>query len=214
MKIYFDGGSWCYGSELLNRDESRFSKIVCNKLGAEEYNISQPGGSNAMMERHLLVDHKNIKEFDLVIIQMVYPDRNEYYDRYKKKFEPNANFGGRTSLVTPREKIMVSDKKEVIDLTKKAWLDYYKYIYEDEYGIEYEEMHATAIRSYCKCNNVPLILGTMKKKQRFTKFKTKYDLYFNSPDNRVPRASNNHPNEEGHAIHAQMILDYINGLSL
>ena len=84
MKIYFDGGSWCYGSELLDRNKSRYSKIVCDKLGAEEYNISQPGGSNAMMERHLLVDHKNIKEFDLVIIQMVYPDRTEYYDRYKK----------------------------------------------------------------------------------------------------------------------------------
>ena len=131
---------------------------------------------------------------------MVYPERTEYYDRYDKRFLPNAQFGGKRCLVSPGKKI-VDEYKNEIDLTKKAWLDYYKHIYEDEYGLAYDEMHATAIRSYCKSHGVPLILCTIKKKE---KCKTKYDIYCAD----VPKHENGHPTEQGHAIHAQMILDY------
>ena len=196
MKIYFDGGSWCWGSELEQPFISRYSKIISDKLGAEEYNISRRGGSNTMMERQLLVNHKNIKEFDLAIIQMVYPRRNEYYSREKKFFVPNAEFKGRyDNLIVKNEK----------DLIRKAWLNFYKYIYEDEYGFAYEEMHATAIRSFCKLNGVPLILCTTKKKH---KCQTKYDIYCHD----VPKAKNGHPNEEGHVLHALMMLDFYENL--
>ncbi len=210
MKIYFDGCSWTEGAELKDPHQSRYSKIICDKLGAEEYNISKSGAGNDRMVRQLLVDHKNISEFDLVIIQLTYPERHEYYDKQKKKFVSNTNWKdvARLSLeqlrtVTyskERRKLLLENAK--LDPKDKAWLDYYKYIYEEEYGDAYEDMNATAIRSYCKANNVPLILATVKKKRNS---KLSYDVYCGD----VPRAGGGHPNEEGHAIHAQQILELI-----
>ena len=35
MKIYFDGGSWCWGSELEDPTQSRYSKIICDHYGID-----------------------------------------------------------------------------------------------------------------------------------------------------------------------------------
>lgn len=210
MKIYFDGCSWCWGAELKDPYQSRFSKIICDKLGAEEYNISKSGAGNDRMVRQLLVDHKNISEFDLVIIQLTYPERHEYYSKKRKKFVSNTNWKdvARLSLEQLRTVTYSKQRKKLLlenaelDPIDKAWLDYYRYIYEEEYGDAYEDMNATAIRSYCKANNVPLILATVKRKKNS---KLSYDVYCGD----VPRATGGHPNEEGHAIHAQQILELI-----
>ena len=92
MKIYFDGGSWTWGAELEDPYNSRYSKIVSDKLGAEEYNISKKGASNFRIVRQLLVDHKNISEFDLVVIKLTIPSRMEYYDKSFKKFKDCTNW--------------------------------------------------------------------------------------------------------------------------
>ena len=55
MKIYFDGCSWTWGAELKDPYQSRYSKIISDKLGAEEYNISKCGASNNRITRQLLV---------------------------------------------------------------------------------------------------------------------------------------------------------------
>ena len=210
MKIYFDGCSWCWGAELKDPQQSRYSRIICDKLGAEEYNIAKCGASNNRITRQLLVDHKNINEFDLVIIQLTYPQREEYYDKRKKKFKDCTNWSQVAKLslsdlpkvtwVTDlRDKILNNTELDPID---KAWLDYYRHVYQDEYGDAYEDMNMTAIRSYCKANSVPLILATTKKKKHS---KLSYDVFCGD----VPRASGDHPNEEGHAINAQQILELI-----
>ena len=182
MKIYFDGGSWTWGAELKDPYQSRYSKIVSDKLGAEEYNISKPGASNARMVRRLLVDHKDLSEFDLVVVQMTYPQRMEYYDKDMKKFLQNRNWSktAKLSINQLREVRWCKDQRKlllnntVLDNKDKAWLDYYRYIYEDEYGDTYDDMYATAIRSYCKAKSVPLILSTIKKKKNC---KLTYDVY-------------------------------------
>ena len=210
MKIYFDGCSWTWGAELKDPYQSRYSKIVSDKLGAEEYNISKPGASNSRMVRQLLVDHKDLSEFDLVVIQMTYPQRMEYYDKDMRKFVQNRNWSqtAKLSINQLREVRWCKDQRKlllnnaVLDNKDKAWLDYYRYIYEDEYGDTYDDMYATAIRSYCKANSVPLILATTKKKKHS---KLSYDVYCGD----VPRASGGHPNEEGHSIQAQQILELI-----
>ena len=212
MKIYFDGGSWCWGSELEDPTQSRYSKIICDHYGIDEYNISKRGACNSRLTRQLLVDHKNIKEFDLVIIQLTYPQRQEYYDKEKKKFVNNRNWVDVARI--PLEELRIPHlhrwnpdrRKAILENTElnpvdKAWLDYYKYVYEDEYGDAYEDMHATAIRSYCKANNVPLILATIKNKR---KSKLVYDIYCGD----VPRHSKGHPTKEGHAIHAKQMIDF------
>ena len=210
MKIYFDGCSWTWGAELKDPFQSRYSKIICDELKAEEYNISKRGASNNRITRQLLVDHKNINEFDLVIIQLTYPQREEYYDKRDKKFKDCTNWSqvAKFSLLELskvtwckklRDKIINNTELDPID---KAWLDYYRYVYEDEYGDAYEDMNATAIRSYCKANSVPLILTTTKKKKHS---RLTYDVCCGD----VPRASGGHPNEEGHAINAKQILELL-----
>ena len=212
MKIYFEGGSWCWGSELEDPTQSRDSNLKCDHYGIDEYNISKRGACNSRLTRQLLVDHKNIKEFDLVIIQLTYPQRQEYYDKEKKKFVNNRNWVDVARI--PIEELRIPHlhrwnpdlRKAILENTElnpveKAGLDYYKYVYEDEYGDAYEDMHATAIRSYCKANNVPLILATIKNKR---KSKLVYDIYCGD----VPRHSKGHPTKEGHAIHAKQMIDF------
>ena len=207
MKIYFDGCSWTEGAELKDPHQSRFSKIICDKLGAEEYNISKSAAGNDRMVRQLLVDHKNISEFDLVIIQLTFPSRHEYYDKRKKRFRSCTNWSGVakysiedlakiTWCKDRRDKILNNVKLDPID---KVWLDYYRHVYEDEYGDACEDMSATAIRSYCKANNVPLILATVNSKKHS---KLSYDVYCGD----VPKAGGGHPNEEGHKIIANDLL--------
>ena len=36
MKIYFDGDSFTYGKRLVDPLKSRFSKLICDELNAEE----------------------------------------------------------------------------------------------------------------------------------------------------------------------------------
>ena len=80
MKIYFDGDSWTRGNEIdeEQRLSKRFSALVSKELGAEEYNISRGGASNNRIVRQMLFDN-DISEYDVAIIQMVYPERSEFY---------------------------------------------------------------------------------------------------------------------------------------
>ena len=80
MKIYFDGCSMTRGGLFLgkNWETDRWSKILCDKLGAEEYNYADGGGSNQRILRQLTTH--NIKDYDLAIIQLTMPERLEYHD--------------------------------------------------------------------------------------------------------------------------------------
>ena len=52
---------------------------MCEKLGAEEYNIAQRCGNNRRIVRNLL-EH-DLSKFDLFVIQMTKRKRFEYFDR-------------------------------------------------------------------------------------------------------------------------------------
>ena len=132
MKIYFDGDSWTKGVDL-DDESQRFSTIVSNKLGSEEYNISKKGKSNNRIVRHLLLEN-DISQYDLAIIQMTFPNRMEYYN---KKWRS------------------ISIGKSV---NNEFWKQYYKEIYNDTYGSTYEEIFAMSIRNHCKANRTDLIL--------------------------------------------------------
>ena len=40
MKIYFDGCAKTYGAAVQHNIKQRYSTLLCDKLGAEEYNIA------------------------------------------------------------------------------------------------------------------------------------------------------------------------------
>ena len=77
--ILFNGCSVTYGEELPEPENERFSKLICNDLGAEEINIAMCGSSNEAIFRttvEYIASSKNITP-DLVVIVWSGVDRFE-----------------------------------------------------------------------------------------------------------------------------------------
>lgn len=188
MKIYFDGCSWTFGDELEERSQ-RFSSIVCQKLDAEEYNISKCGSSNDRIVRQLLVEN-DITDYDLAVIQMTIPSRTEYHDTKWR----GVHIQG-TLLWKPWK-----DKKRIPHVDH--WTYYYDKIYGKYSGEVKEKIAYQTIKNHCKVKNVPLILMTINWETNLT-FDMELDI------DKYPRARGSHPNSEGHRIIAEDILSLL-----
>ena len=213
MKIYFDGCSWTEGAELDNPREERFSKLICKKLGAEEYNISKSGASNERIVRQLLVDN-DISEYDLAVIQMTIPSRTEYYDHIMvKQHQTKPKWRGVSIQGTPLWKPWKNNWRiPHVDF----WVYYYDKIYNQYYGKVKEKIVYQTIKNHCKVNNVPLILMTIYgviEEYNFNKTggSSSSDLIFDLEleDDKYPRATGGHPSSEGHRIIAEDILSLL-----
>tara|TARA_B100000963_G_scaffold164_1_gene172 strand:- start:23615 stop:24244 length:630 start_codon:yes stop_codon:yes gene_type:complete len=163
MKIYFDGCSMTHGRGYLGEDfkNIRWSKILCNQLGAEEYNISSSGSSNQRILRNLATKNFNEK-YDLAVIQLTFPSRTEYYDGEKFK-QINSH------VVRRRDGSYNVAKKGIHGLSREVrnknnggssyfWEMYFNRIYDDVYGHTIEEMVYNSVKSICKVKNIPLIM--------------------------------------------------------
>ena len=199
MKIYFDGCSWTKGAELECPKEERYSKLICDELGAEETNLSIHGGSNDRIVRNLLVEN-NIKNYDLAVIQMTYPARTEYWHDEWIKVNPKHNYS--RWLNRKKEKNFNLDKlSEKFTDHKEFWYYYYLNISNSKYFNVKEKIHYHTIKNHCKVNGVPLILCTINNWSRTR------DLLIDSYN--LPKARYGHPTKEGHQIIAKTILDKI-----
>jgi|9_EtaG_2_1085328.scaffolds.fasta_scaffold10186_3 lysophospholipase L1-like esterase len=190
MKIYFDGCSITYGKELSDIPKQRYSKLVCDKLQAEEYNIAANGGSNHRIMRNLV---DNLGKFDMYIIQMTKRMRLEWYDeRYvgqddkwgkrewqRVRYPPSPHTTGNTEF----------------------WERYYKEIYHDEFGKSDEKIYYHSIRALLQ--NVPHVLLWAG----HYKFDLPVDLSYGYKV--LPRAERGHPNEKGHYIIYSDIIKFI-----
>ena len=198
MKIYFDGCSFCWGGEL-KEEEERYSKLVCNALGAHESNMSRQGSSNFRIARQCLVRY-NMKDYDLAVIQLTYNSRNEYWDPGKNIFHQfRVNYLDR-----------MDGKGELINR-------FYKDIYDPFYGDMYEYMFATAIRDHCKVMGIPLILLTVGvsennkvSKTRSMDKKIDWDIDITELLQWDCYAPLGHPNQKGHQKIANKILEIVN----
>lgn len=208
MKIYFDGTSWTAGGCLENPSEMRFSKIICDHYGAEEYNISTMGGSNRCVARNIL-DH-NFDEYDIVMIQMVNHSRTEWYDENQKKFR----------------QVKTSIPNSFSDELRTFWSTYYEEIYHKEYGISDEKIYYNLFRKILQDKKHMIFTCA---RESFVPFDMdiSLDLYDNKKRHAIhnqwgdkppyPRLKNylttgNHPNELGHKIIAQMLINFIDKL--
>lgn len=72
MKILFSGCSLVYGAEIDFSE--RFSALVCNELGAEEYNIAYGGRGNDMSLLMTLTEAERIKP-DYIVFGLTYLHR-------------------------------------------------------------------------------------------------------------------------------------------
>ena len=118
MKIYFDGCSYTHGAELQNPEETRYSRILANKLGAEEYNFAINGGSNRRLVRNLI--EKDLSSYDLFIIQLTKNIRTEYYN------------GNEWIRIKYPVKYMNSEKYK--KGMNEFWEEYYETYYHEAYG--------------------------------------------------------------------------------
>ena len=118
MRIYFDGCSYTHGAELQNPEETRYSKILANKLGAEEYNFALNGGSNRRIVRNLI--EKDLSSYDLFVIQLTKMMRTEYY---------NGNEWIRIKHPVKHENTEIYKKN-----MNKFWEEYYETYYHEAYG--------------------------------------------------------------------------------
>jgi len=190
LKIYFDGDSWSWGGELENREQERFSALVCKKLNAEEHNFASAGASNDRIVRQLLVEN-DITDYDVAVIQMTYPSRTEYYNQKWRK-------------VTIQDTLLWRPWKEK---KSREHQDFWTYYY-DKIDCKYhartrEIITYQTIKNHCKVNNVPLILMTNNN------WDTDLEFDIEIEHTKYPRAPQNHPNAEGHQILAEDILSLL-----
>ena len=132
MKIYFDGcgktsGEAVFpdGTKIVTTDK-KFSTLLCNKLGAEEYNIAQAGSSNRRIVRNLI--NHDLSKYDLFVIQISKRDRLEWFCKKKNKWLLNAKSSNHIE-------------------EKQHWENYYDKIYTDEMGVIDEKICFYAIKS-------------------------------------------------------------------
>lgn len=195
MKIYFDGCSFCWGGEL-KEEEERYSKLVCDALGAHESNMSRQGSSNFRIARQCLVRY-NMKDYDLAVIQLTYNSRNEFWDTERSRFTQFS--------------VNLAESKG------KLYNRFYKDIYDPFYGDMYEYMFATAIRDHCKVMGIPLILLTVGvsennkvSKTRSMDKKIDWDIDITELLQWDCYAPLGHPNQKGHQKIANKILEIVN----
>ena len=192
MKIYFDGCSWTKGEELENQEEERFSKLICDELGAEETNLAIKGGSNDRIIRNLLVEN-NIEEYDLAVIQMTFPARTEYYNDRWIRINPKHNYN----------KWLQGEGGDIRRLGEKFidHNDFWKYYYTDVTNKKYfdvkEKIQYETIKNCCK---IPLVLCTINK---WSKLGMKIDFPA------LKKHYYGHPTKEGHRLISKRILDKI-----
>tara|TARA_B100001093_G_scaffold403630_1_gene391624 strand:+ start:3028 stop:3681 length:654 start_codon:yes stop_codon:yes gene_type:complete len=210
MKIYFDGCSWTQGTELENQEEERYSKLICNHLGAEENNLGYGGGSNDRIVRNLLVEN-NIEKYDAAFIQMTFPARTEYLNY-------DSNLISKWIKVSPKWKFtrwLHEDSKDgkgddnfqyytninvpITDGHAKFWRHYYTRVANLRYFQTKEKIHLETIRNTCKAKGVPLVLSTIN---NFSNLEFDYVMI----QKKATSAPKGHPNKFGHQIIANDLL--------
>ena len=117
MDILFVGCSITWGDELKDRLNTRYSKLICDALGANETNIAECGMSNDWIARRT-VEETRKKKYDRVYVQLTVPPRLEFFNKDGPcKFTPQ--------IVKQKEKSYYIEGR---------W--YYKMIYNMYHGIE------------------------------------------------------------------------------
>ena len=223
MKIYFDGCSWTKAGNLENKYEERFSRLVSQEFGAEDYNFALSGGSNDRIVRNLLVEN-NIEDYDLVVIQMTFPARTEYYGGIPNqrnvfmsgwlRVNPSWNYDymiWKMKNNTLEEDVLNrrgigknrvwDDPKNSDDFDhhRKLWSDYYRTVTTTEFFENKEKIHFQTIKNYCEVKKVPLVICTINPLT-----KENFELQLNNKQ--INSTGKSHPNAEGHRIIANNII--------
>lgn len=131
MSLYFNGCSNTWGGELKDLDD-RYSKIVCDHYGIEDYNHGECGRSNDRITCSTIKQIVKNPKIDWVIIQYTIPSRYRWFDDR-----------GREHHWTPTDR----NKKNYNSFARNQW---YKYVYNRHIGIENMWKNIFLFDNYCK----------------------------------------------------------------
>ena len=102
-----------------HQSSHRYSRLLANRYGAMEYNISEPGGSNDHIAAKVVeFVNKNFSP-DLAIIQLTYPTRFLAYDDYHRTWQ---------NVMPSHMGYLPKELNEAKDL-------FYKYVYHDRMAV-------------------------------------------------------------------------------
>ena len=209
MKIYFDGCSYTRGSKRWGVDnwkQRRWTKLLSDKLGGEEYNYAIGGGSNPRILRNLTTVH-DIKEYDLAVILMSRPTRTEYYKDGRFIHVVPSTSGRFGDGIICKSKQKFKYPSGAFDSEDHAWFwhDYYRKIYHDEFGAAYEEMIQKSIKAICEVNKVPLVLMSNNEKTELS-----FDLMVHCEIYGRTSPTDKHPGLDAQPKIANDIYNFIN----
>ena len=213
MKFYFDGCSFTAGGGLKKNgydpSEYRWSKLVCDHFGAEEYNWANSGVSNDQILRHLFTGQVyeedrskvedirfDLNDFDFFFIQITFPSRFEYFKEMKQRWQPIKS-NSLSRMLQNNDRL-------------REWVDYYyKEIYSDRQCDVKEIVTVKSIESQLKLLNKPYLITTVIRKPVMT-----YDIEINKRDIhgkflKYDRLPCQHPSPSGHRQLADDIIEKV-----
>ena len=193
LHICFSGCSITYGDELDDLND-RFSKVVSDRLGIPEVNLSLCGVSNDYIVRSI-IDYCENNVVDSVVAQFTIESRMEYF----------AKDGSYNKFSVQRSK-----KNSAM-----GW--WYKFVYNKKHGWENLAKNICLLDYYCKSKDINLIaiwadhFGVMENVYWIPNIKVNR-LHWEIIGKDFPtsyKAPNGHPNKEGHKKIADWLIDNI-----
>lgn len=203
MKIYFDGCSNTWGAELAEPEVSRYSRLVSDHFGVEEYNIARRGGSDKRVLRNLI--ETDLSEYDYVIVQLTRRSRTEFWCDKNKDWMQIKN-----PVRILKDGRMKERINTFLDEDKRYfWKNYWKHIYTEKLGIMDQLTYYHAMRNLLK-DKKHLIIGISS---HGSVIQAPVDIHFTNFENnssiKYKTAPAGHPNEEGHKQIAEEMIKCI-----
>ena len=133
MNIFFNGCSYTWGDELSNRYAERYSRVVCEALGAKsEINIAVNGRSNDAIARTTMKWFLSGNRCDLAVIQWTLISRFESFNE---------------------------QQEEYVNLTvqQKEWKSFYADYYHDRIGVDHLWKNVVLLEQYFIKHNIPYV---------------------------------------------------------
>ena len=197
LHICFSGCSITYGDELDDLND-RFSKVVSDRLGIPEVNLSLCGVSNDYIVRSI-IDYCENNVVDSVVAQFTIESRMEYF----------AQDGSHHKFSVQRQ------KKNVEHCNTMGW--WYKFVYNKKHGWENLSKNMFLLETYCKSKSIDYIplwcdyMGEIESTYWIPDTpptKIQREIFGEDRVNKV-KAPKGHPNKEGHKIIADWLMDNI-----
>ena len=210
MKFYFDGDSFTNGGGLKQkqgREDTRWTKLVCNYFGAEEINLSKGGASNDAVMRHIF-SKPTTEVYDFYFLQTTFVTRNEFYDEAKRKWLGYSHEGGKHGNIEDK---CISRWGDIEGPQFAQWINFgLSRIYTNHYGKTRESVAYHALKAYvASVGRARRSFFSTTIKPKYTD--NKYDMYFRGTDDflydKIP--DDGHPSVEGHKTIAKYVIDRV-----